>query len=207
MQQLREPHQFDVIHITCARLNFSDYIPTDVPAGPLRFGGKLFLRQSALVPILLNRWSRQIFAHYNCANGGTIGIAFLCRHRDKITGMSGPLRILCAEDNEQMGEVLIHFLTQAGHVAIHARDGLEAWAILLQDFHAFDVLITDHQMPGMSGLQLAERAHQAQFAGKIIVHSANVTDKEATGYRACGVRRILPKMASGPVLLQAIEAG
>jgi two-component system OmpR family response regulator len=121
--------------------------------------------------------------------------------------MSGSLRILCAEDNEQMGAVLVRFLTRAGHVAIHARDGLEAWAILSGDLHAFDVLITDHQMPGMNGLQLAKLARQARFTGKILVHSASVTDKEAALYHACGVHRILPKTTAAPVLLQAIEAG
>jgi CheY-like chemotaxis protein len=120
--------------------------------------------------------------------------------------MAGSLRILCAEDNAQMGELLIHFLISAGHVAVHARDGLEAWAILSRDLQAFDVLITDHQMPGMSGLQLAQLACEANFAGGIIVHSANVTTVEATQYRTCGVRRILPKMTSASILLQAVEA-
>ena len=49
----------------------------------------------------------------------------------------------------------------------HVRDGLEAWDRLSADIGHFDVLVTDHEMPGLKGGELVELARQAGFAGRI----------------------------------------
>ncbi|MBP6506424.1 MAG: response regulator [Opitutaceae bacterium] len=118
-----------------------------------------------------------------------------------------PLRILCAEDEKLMAGALVHCLTHAGHTATHASDGLEAWMTLAQDVSAFDVLITDHQMPKMTGLQLVELAGRAQFLGRIIVLSEGLNSKAEAKYIEYGVHQILRKEAtSGTLLLEAIRS-
>jgi CheY-like chemotaxis protein len=48
-------------------------------------------------------------------------------------------------------------LEELGHAAVHAvASGEEALAVLGQDGN-FDLLLTDHMMPGMSGVQLADK--------------------------------------------------
>lgn len=65
---------------------------------------------------------------------------------------NSPVRILVADDEEVMLEVLQRFLGAKGYQVLTARDGREA----LEVFHsqACDLIITDMRMPHLDGLQL-----------------------------------------------------
>lgn len=117
-----------------------------------------------------------------------------------------PLRILCADDNTILGDVLIRLLSLAGHAVQHAADGLDAWDKLSKDIGGFDVVVTDHEMPGLNGLELVERLRQANFRGRIIVHSAGVAVPDAEKYRALKVDRIIAKGTQAEELLDVVEA-
>ena len=116
-----------------------------------------------------------------------------------------PLRILCAEDNVSIGELMVLVFRKAGHVAEHATDGLAAWHRLSQDFAQFDVIVTDHQMPGLDGLMLVERLRQSAYRGRIIVQSANLTPRQAERYRALGVSTIAGKNLKPDELLRLLD--
>jgi two-component system cell cycle response regulator len=60
-----------------------------------------------------------------------------------------PLRILVVEDVAVQRRLLARTLSNMGHVVESASDGQQALAMLLAS--AFDVLITDWEMPGMDG--------------------------------------------------------
>ncbi len=63
-------------------------------------------------------------------------------------------RILVAEDNRVLSDVLRFNLERAGFVVTVARDGLQA----IQQLRSvcFDLLLTDFQMPGANGEQLCQ---------------------------------------------------
>lgn len=105
-----------------------------------------------------------------------------------------------------VADVLAQFLQAAGHTVEIKHDGLDAWERIMSDPQRFDVLITDHQMPGLNGLELAELLRQVNYAGRIVVHSGSVAPEEAVRYRALGVAAIVPKAASLADLLAAVEA-
>jgi CheY-like chemotaxis protein len=63
-------------------------------------------------------------------------------------------RILVAEDNAAMASVVQFNLERAGFFVTVAHDGLTAWEFLQEE--SFDLLLTDQQMPGMTGCQLCE---------------------------------------------------
>jgi PAS domain S-box-containing protein len=68
------------------------------------------------------------------------------------------LRILLVDDDPLVVAGTIGMLEELGHAPIHtAESGVEALAMLRQD-SGFDLLLTDHVMPGMSGVTLAARA-------------------------------------------------
>ena len=73
-------------------------------------------------------------------------------------------RILVIDDHRQARESMSDILRQAGH-QVHCLSSA-AEALKLLDRESFDVIITDLQMPGMTGLefvrQLAKRPHGAQ---------------------------------------------
>jgi CheY-like chemotaxis protein len=65
------------------------------------------------------------------------------------------LLILVAEDHTDSREVLRQFLESLGAEVLLAGDGIEALGIL--EARAPDIVLADIRMPGMGGLQLAQR--------------------------------------------------
>lgn len=64
-------------------------------------------------------------------------------------------KILVADDNRVMLNIVRFNLEQAGFAVTVARDGSEAWDLLQAE--DVDLLITDYQMPGMNGEKLCRR--------------------------------------------------
>ncbi len=65
--------------------------------------------------------------------------------------------ILLAEDDLSMLEFLTHALEKAGHSVQPACDGLSALEALKQSKKPFDLLLTDIVMPGIDGIELAQK--------------------------------------------------
>ncbi len=71
-------------------------------------------------------------------------------------------RILVAEDERVMSDVIRFNLQRAGYEVTVARNGLDAWDHLQS--RAFDLILSDYQMPGLTGVELCRRLRTA-FAG------------------------------------------
>jgi len=69
------------------------------------------------------------------------------------------LRILVVDDDSLVLMNTAALLEDMGHVAIEANSAAEALAVL-RGGAAIDLLITDQAMPGMTGAQLIEQAHE-----------------------------------------------
>jgi CheY-like chemotaxis protein len=116
------------------------------------------------------------------------------------------LRILCADDNLLLGAMLVRLLGSAGHRADQVPDGMAAWAALEAPDAGFDLVITDHQMPRLGGLELVRRLRTTGYRGRIIVHSSHLPPGEAAAYRALAVDAILSKPVPPAVLLAFVTA-
>lgn len=68
-------------------------------------------------------------------------------------------KILLVDDDEQLRELLVETLTQAGHSVTIAANGRDAQLIL--DHQTYDLIVSDVQMPVMNGIELLQwvRAH------------------------------------------------
>ncbi len=64
-------------------------------------------------------------------------------------------RILIADDEDSMCQLVARAIAMDGHEIVTARDGAEALEILTREDGAFDLLLTDIQMPVMDGIALA----------------------------------------------------
>jgi CheY-like chemotaxis protein len=64
-------------------------------------------------------------------------------------------RVLIADDEESMRRLVARAISIDGHETIVAQDGAEALDILMREDGAFDLLLTDIQMPVMDGIALA----------------------------------------------------
>ena len=66
-------------------------------------------------------------------------------------------KILIAEDDTSMRNFLSMALSKAGHDVVLCEDGLQALE-KIQDGSVFDLLLADIVMPGMDGIELAQKA-------------------------------------------------
>jgi two-component system chemotaxis response regulator CheY len=115
-----------------------------------------------------------------------------------------PLRILYADDLRDLREVLRMALTREGHTIECVADGSLALERLAKDCSSFDLLITDHHMPEMNGLELVTRLRALPFRGKVIVFSSELSASVNDAYHALGVDLVLPKPIFPSVLRQVL---
>lgn len=64
-------------------------------------------------------------------------------------------KILIADDEDSMRQLVARAIAMDGHETVTAQDGAEALEILIREDGAFDLLLTDIQMPIMDGIALA----------------------------------------------------
>lgn len=115
----------------------------------------------------------------------------------------GVLRVLCVDDNATCLRLVSEVLARSGCEVECAADARDAAARAVRN--RFDVLVTDHDMPGMNGLALVEKLRRSAFTGKIVVVSAGVGSAEDQAYRAHGVAGILHKPFTAPALLRVVH--
>lgn len=107
--------------------------------------------------------------------------------------MNSPLNILLAEDERSVAFSIGLALKVDGHTVEVACDGVAALADLKTKPQGFDLLITDHSMPGMNGIELVRRVREAGFRGPIIILSAHLSAENCAVYSALGVDLMIPK--------------
>ncbi len=104
-----------------------------------------------------------------------------------------PLRVIYADDMQQLRELITIVLGRDGHTVETAPTGELALEKIAAHLADFDVIITDHHMPGMNGLELVSRIRELPFEGKIIVFSSELSQSVDAAYRRLKVDHILPK--------------
>ena len=115
-------------------------------------------------------------------------------------------RILVVEDNPALAGVIRFNLERAGFHVTCAKNGREAWRLLTTDH--FDFLVTDHQMPEMTGSQLCEQLRQSEqlSAMPVIMLTAKGLELELSQLRReLGVMDVVGKPFSPSELVQRIE--
>lgn len=65
-------------------------------------------------------------------------------------------RILVVDDDPALAAVLKYHLERYNYFVTVCQDGLDAWNVLNNSNNQFDLMITDHQMPKINGLELCE---------------------------------------------------
>jgi DNA-binding response OmpR family regulator len=88
----------------------------------------------------------------------------------------GP-RILVVEDELGIREVYSRALTCSGYRVDTAEDGEEGWELLQvasPDCHGYDLLITDNNMPNLSGVDLVKRLRAERMPLPVILASGSV---------------------------------
>ena len=77
------------------------------------------------------------------------------------------MRILLAEDHRELRETTAELLRDLPAEVVTAADGVEAWR-LFRDDPGFTLLVTDLDMPGMDGRELARRVRDLRPSCPIV---------------------------------------
>ncbi len=117
----------------------------------------------------------------------------------------GGLNILVVDDEASATISIGLALKSKGHSVDDLHRATEALERLTQFPDHYHILITDHLMPGMTGLDLLKQLKQTAFKGKIIVISAYLTRELEGQYTALGVDKIMQKPFVLDELRMAVE--
>lgn len=114
-------------------------------------------------------------------------------------------RVLIADDETHILNVLSIKLQNAGFAVVRAEDGLSAYNLIQAD--PPDLIITDYQMPGLSGLELLARLRSDPATCEIpaIVLTArgfSIADDECTHPN---IRRVIDKPFSPREVLACVN--
>ena len=112
--------------------------------------------------------------------------------------------VLLVEDETNIAEAIRFILTRDGWRVSHLADGAEALALVRQE--PPDLLILDHMLPGMSGLEIltALRADPGTRALPVIMLTARGRDREAA--ERAGADRFMSKPFSNAEILAEVRA-
>ena len=113
-------------------------------------------------------------------------------------------RILYVDDNALVREGICAGLLRKGWYCRTFASGAEALQWLATGMETFDIIITDHQMPEMNGMDFVRNLFTAGFNGRILVHSTLLTAGEHATYEDLQVDAIVPKDGSLQRLTRAI---
>ena len=110
-------------------------------------------------------------------------------------------RILVAEDNPDIREIIQDLFETRGHKIFLAEDGAEAWRICQEPNSNLSLLLTDIDMPRMNGIELIERVKK-DYSNLPIVAYTGTHGYEA---RDAGADYVLQKPCSNKVLVEKVE--
>ena len=103
-------------------------------------------------------------------------------------------RVLIADDESSMRALVARAIAMDGHETVTAQDGAEALEILTREGGAFDLLLTDIQMPIMDGIALALSAAR-DFPHLTILLMTGFADQRE---RASGLNAIVHDVVTKP---------
>ena len=114
-------------------------------------------------------------------------------------------RVLYVDDDPLLTDMVSRQLTKAGHSVTVLSDPLLALDRLAENPHGHDILITDHTMPQMSGLELVVRARLHAPQLPVILTSAVVSDELMREGARLALDRIIEKTGSPVPLCVAVQ--
>ena len=110
-------------------------------------------------------------------------------------------RVLIADDEESMRQLVARAIAMDGHETTTAQDGAEALELLVKNNGRFDLLLTDIKMPIMDGIALALAAAR-DFPKLTILLMTGFADQRE---RASGLDAIVHDVITKPFAIADIR--
>jgi two-component system, cell cycle response regulator CpdR len=114
--------------------------------------------------------------------------------------------ILLADDDSAMRDLARRALESEGHKVVAAQDGAEALEHMLAAPNAFDLIISDIDMPGLNGIELAAKAIKAAPGIKLVLMSGLTSGFSGADQLKPQLRQMLSKPFSLDTLRSTVKA-
>ncbi len=109
------------------------------------------------------------------------------------------LELLLVDDDNELREHMSRFFSRRGYDVSECGDGAQALSFV--DQRAFDVIVLDMMMPGMTGLELLEKLRQRGTEAEIVMLTGQGTIETAVEAMKLGAREFLTK----PISLKELD--
>ena len=120
-----------------------------------------------------------------------------------ITSVSAQGRVLVVDDHRQARESMVDILRHAGHHVESLSSAVEALQYLHE--HGVDVVLTDLQMPGMSGLEFIRELERRQHGAQVVMVTAYASVASAVEAMRHGAFDYIEKPFAADRLEQLVE--
>ena len=114
-----------------------------------------------------------------------------------------PQRILVADDDISVRQLSTEVLIDSGYEVDAVADGVAAWEAL--QTKAFNLLITDNNMPRLTGVELVKKLRSARMDLPIILATGRLPVEELTQNPSLQLAAMLPKPFSIDELLETVS--
>jgi PAS domain S-box-containing protein len=122
----------------------------------------------------------------------------------KPTQKSQSLKILIVEDNALVARSFLNLLRAENHEVELCEDGAAAWEFLRERHAEFDVVLSDLNMPRLTGSTLANLLASIPYKGRLLLISGYVSDADMKVIKAAGCAEVLKKPIQPDVLVNVI---
>jgi len=119
-------------------------------------------------------------------------------------GQTNARHVVYVDDYEAMVFLVGRLLRKQGYRVSTFTSGESAWAWLQEHPDPIDLLVTDQNMPGMSGVDLARKSLRERPGLRVAIVSGHVNDKLLADASAVGVHEVMAKQDSMEALGEAI---
>jgi DNA-binding NtrC family response regulator len=119
-------------------------------------------------------------------------------------GQARPVhRILVADDESAVRLLMTVVLNGSGYHVDAAEDGAVAWAAL--QANPYDLLITDHYMPKITGVELVKKLRSARIALPVVMVTGTLPTYELAQNPSLQLAATLEKPFAATALLDTVE--
>jgi DNA-binding NtrC family response regulator len=122
-----------------------------------------------------------------------------------LAGSAEGRHVVYVDDYEAMVFLVGRLLRKQGYRVSTFTSGESALAWMRENTDAIDLLLTDQNMPGMSGLDLARASLLARPGLRVAIVSGHVNEKLLADASAAGVHDVMAKQDSMDALGEAIQ--
>ncbi len=114
-------------------------------------------------------------------------------------------KVLYVDDEEALAGLAVRVLERAGYAAESYTAPEAALTAFSADPGAYALVMTDHNMPGMSGLDLAIKLHEIRSEVPVLLFSGYVNDEIRAQAVVLGIKAILDKPTPMTELVAAVR--